>query len=56
MGLLMCLAIGYEVSGIWFHVSLIPFVTRHMGVGTLVGHRPEDHGGSWDIRMSLDCL
>ena len=34
MGLLMCLAIGYEVSGIWFIVSFIPFVTRYTGEGT----------------------
>jgi len=31
-------------------------VVRYMGIGTLVGHRSKDHGGSWDIRMDLDCL
>jgi len=33
MGLLMCLAIGYEVSGIWFIVSFIPFVISYIILG-----------------------
>jgi len=34
MGLLICLAVGYEVSDIWFMVSFTPFVTRYTGEGT----------------------
>lgn len=33
-GFVDVLAVGYEVSGIWFIVSFILFVTRHMGEGT----------------------
>jgi len=40
MVLLVCLAIGYEASGIWFIVFFIPYVTRHTGVSTPAGHRP----------------
>jgi len=39
MCLLMCLAIGYEVSGIWFVNSFIPVVTKYMGDGTPAGQR-----------------
>jgi len=46
MVLLMFLVIGYEVLGIWFHCvfHMIPYVTRHTGVGALVVHSTVDEG------------
>ena len=54
----MCLAIGYEVSGIWFIVSFISFVTGYTKKHT---HSTAEALGSRRImgrgmRLRLDCL
>jgi len=58
MVLLMSLAIGYAVWGIWFD-CLFHMILMTLGIGELAeewGIALRDQGGSWDIGIVLDYL
>jgi len=56
MVLLMLLAIGYEVSGIWYCCVFHSWCQQAYGVGVLASQTPQKPGRGCDIRMLLDCL